>query len=141
MPYEYLDHTADLGVRGIGRTPLEAFSAGAQAVVAAMADVDRVSGQLRLEQCCTAGDIPSLFVEWLNELLYQREVEGVLFCSAVAIRLEPDDLGWTLYGVAWGEPLDLDRHTIHAEIKAATYCGLDYRTVGDKHVIQCVVDI
>ena len=141
MPYEYLDHTADLGVRGIGKTPHEALSAGAQAVIAAMADVDGVSGLRHFTQCCTAGDIPSLFVEWLNELLYQREVEGVLFCSANVTRLEQTDLGWKLEGVAWGEPLDLDRHEVYAEIKAATYYGLDYRTDGDSYVIQCVVDI
>jgi len=141
VPYEYLDHTADLGIRGIGKTPREALSAGAQAMVAAMADVSKVSGHRRFTQCCTAADVPSLFVEWLNDLLYQREVEGVLFCSACAAHLEQGEQGWKLEGVAFGEPLDPDRHEVFAEIKAATYYGLDYRKEGDMYVIQCVVDI
>ena len=39
MPYEYLDHTADLGLRATGATPQEALSEGAQAMLDAMAGV------------------------------------------------------------------------------------------------------
>jgi SHS2 domain-containing protein len=141
MPYEYLDHQADLGIRGIGATPQEALSEGAQAMLAAMANIDQIAGQQQFVQRCVARDIPSLFVEWLNELLYQREVNDVLFASARVTRLERSDQGWILEGIALGEPLDADRHEIHTEVKAATYYGLDYCVSQDRYVIQCVVDV
>ena len=141
MPYEYLDHQADLGIRGIGNTLCEALSEGAQAMLAAMADLDTVQERQRFVQRCTAPDIPALFVEWLNELLYQREVHDVLFASAHVVHLEQHSSGWTLEAVACGEPLDPDRHEIHVEVKAATYFGLAYDIQGDRHVIQCVVDL
>jgi SHS2 domain-containing protein len=141
MPYEYLDHQADLGIRGIGGTPEEALSQGAQAMLAAMADVEKVGCEQEWVQRCTAPDIPSLFVEWLNELLYQREVHDFLFASARVTRLERSEQGWFLEGVACGEPLDESRHQVYTEIKAATYSGLDYRREGDRYVVQCVVDL
>jgi SHS2 domain-containing protein len=146
MPYEYLDHQADLGIRGIGATPEEALSQGAQAMLAAMADVETVACEQEWVQHCTAPDVPALFVEWLNELLYQREVHGLLFASARVTRLSrgeggPGAEGWVLEGIACGEPLDPKRHQVYTEVKAATYSGLDYRQEGDRYMVQCVVDL
>ena len=141
MPYEYLDHQADLGIRGIGATPETALSEGAQAMLAAMADVEKVQAKRKFVQQCVAPDIPALFVEWLNELLYQRQVNDSLFASARVNRLEQTDQGWRLEGIAYGEPLDTSRHEIYTEVKAATYSGLDYRMEQGQYVIQCVVDL
>ena len=141
MPYEYLDHQADLGIRGIGATLQQALSEGAQAMLAAMANVEKVESRQSFVQRCTAPDIPSLFVEWLNELLYQRDVNDLLFASARVTGLEHSDQGWTLEGVAHGEPLDTERHETYTEVKAATYSGLDYRLEENRHIIQCVIDL
>jgi SHS2 domain-containing protein len=141
MRYEYLDHQADLGIRGIGNTPEQALSAGAQAMLAAMANVDQIDPIDRFFQSCAAPDIPSLFVEWLNELLYQREINNVLFASATVTHLGQAGGRWTLEGLAEGEPLDLERHEIYTEVKAATYSGLDYRRQGHLWIIQCIVDL
>ena len=141
MPYEYLDHLADLGIRGIGRSTEEAFSEGAQAMLAAMADTASVCPTRQFVQHCMAPDISSLFVEWLNELLYQCQVHGVLFRSASVTRIEQPGQLWVLEGVAYGEPLDAERHEPHTEVKAATYSGLDYRAEAGHYVIQCVLDV
>ena len=141
MPYEYLDHQADLGIRGIGRTPQEAFSEGAQAMLAAMADLANVKCEQQWTQRCTAPDMASLFVEWLNELLYQREIYDALFCQVHVSRLERAEQGWILEGIACGETLDSRRHTIHSEVKAATDSGLAYRQEQDQYIVQCIVDL
>jgi len=141
MPYNYLEHTADLGIQGIGATPQEAFGEGAQAMLAAMANVSQVECKQAFPLQCTAPDIPSLFVEWLNEILYQREVNDALFSSARVIRMEHSDRGWTLEGVACGEPLDLERHETFIEVKAATYSGLEYIPGELEYTIQCVLDV
>jgi len=141
MPYEYLDHLADLGIRGIGSTPEEALSEGAQAMLAAMAETSLVREQQALAQICTAQDIPALFVEWLNELLYQRQVHDLLFARARVTQLRPGGQGWTLEGTAWGEPFDPERHQVYAEVKAATYFGLSYRVLEGHYIIQCVLDV
>ena len=110
-------------------------------MLAAIADVEKVECKHKRVQHCTAVDIPSLFVEWLNEILYQREVSDLLFASAHVVHLQRTEQGWTLEGVACGEPLDQERHEIYTEIKAATYSGLEYRRERDHYLIQCVVDL
>jgi SHS2 domain-containing protein len=141
MPYEYLDHQADLGIRGIGETPESALAQGALAMFAAIADVSTVAKKTQFVQRCSAPDVPTLFVEWLNELLYQREVHNVLFACADVTRLVQDKQGWYLEGVAQGEALDLERHKVHVEIKAATYSGLAFRREGNNYLVQCIVDV
>jgi SHS2 domain-containing protein len=140
MPYHYLEHTADLGIQGIGATPQEAFGEGAQAMLATMANVAKVKCKQSYPLQCTAPDIPSLFVEWLNEILYQREVNDALFGSAHVTRLEQTEKEWMLEGIACGEPLDPERHETYIEVKAATYSGLEY-IPGEKYTIQCVLDV
>jgi tRNA nucleotidyltransferase (CCA-adding enzyme) len=141
MPYEYLDHTADLGIRGIGATLEEAFSEGARAMLAAMADLTQIEESQSFPIQCTASDIPFLFVEWLNEILYQRQVKDVLLRTAVVTHLEKEGDGWSLEGTARGEPLDLQRHETLTEVKAATFSGLDYRQEGEYHILECVLDV
>ena len=141
MPYEYLDHTADLGIRGIGTTLEQAFSEGALAMLAAMANVDTIQRVRSVFIHCTAPDLAFLFVEWLNEILYQIQVNDMLLNSARVDRLEQSDAGWTLKGVGWGEPLDPQRHETYTEVKAATLSGLEYRCEKGQHVIQCILDV
>ena len=141
MPYEYLDHTADLGIRGIGTTLEQAFGEGARAMLAAMANVDTVKCTHSVPICCRAPDIPFLFVEWLNEILYQREVNDMLLNSALVTRLEQGDAGCAVEGMAHGETYDPERHETYTEVKGATLAGLEYRCEQGRHVIQCILDV
>ena len=141
MPYQYLDHTADLGIRAIGDTLEDAFGQGAQAMLDAIADVQYLEPQLACPVTCSAPDIPALFCEWLNELLYLAEIHSTLWQRAGVTRLERTGAEWTLEGTAQGEPLDLDRHVLHTEVKAATYAGLAYRQSKGQHILECVLDL
>lgn len=141
MPYEYLDHTADLGIRAAGDTLEQAFGQGAQAMLDAIADTHSIQPQLACEVTCSAPDIPALFCEWLNELLYQAEVQRAVWQSAHVDRVWQTGADWMLEGAARGETLDLNRHVLHTEVKAATYAGLSYRQIGGQHILECVLDL
>ncbi len=141
MPYEYLDHEADVGLRGIGATPEEAMAEGARAMLHVMVNPETVTPTVEIPVCCQAGDLESLFVALLNELLYLREVSATTLVDCRVTRLEQTEDGWTLEGIAAGEPLTADKHEFLTEVKAATYFGLKYYMEGDWHVFQCVVDV
>lgn len=141
MSYQYLDHTADLGIRAVGNTLEQAFGQGAQAMLDAIADTHDIQPQLACQVTCSAPDIPALFCEWLNELLYQAEIHSALWQNARVSRLERIGSEWVLEGAAHGEPLDPERHILHTEIKAATYAGLDYRQSDGQHILECVLDL
>jgi len=141
MPYEYIDHEADIGIRGIGHDLAEAFAEGARAMFGIMADLEAIAPVEQVTVQCEAPDPEALFVELLNELLFQREMRGLLFkaCEVKALRQGPR--GWHLEASAWGETLNPDRHEILTEVKAATYSGLKIYREDDQYVVQCVVDV
>jgi len=142
VPYEYLDHTADVGLRGRGQTLAEALAHGALGLLNLMVDLERVEPKRKVAIECEAGDPAALFVELLNELLAQRELEGMFFGDFEVTRLEQTADGYRLQGVARGEPMDIERHQPKVEVKAATYGGLKYFVdENGEHVVQCVLDL
>ncbi|QAA76782.1 MAG: hypothetical protein BIP78_1016 [Candidatus Bipolaricaulis sibiricus] len=140
MPYEILDHVADAGVRGIGRTVDEAFAEAARGTFALMGDLDRIEPKTAVTLEVEADSLESLLVEWLGELLRERDVQGMLF-SRFETRITARGQRWHLIGQAWGEPIDRRRHRLGVEVKAATYAGVRVKPTHDGWMAQCVVDL
>jgi len=141
MPFEHLDHEADAGVRGIGKTLEEAFAEGARGMFALQVELDRVASREAVEIECHADSLETLFVAWLGELLFQRDFTGMVF-SRFEVQIQKEDDGYLLCGKAWGEPLDPERHRAMVEVKAATYSGLKLgRTSEGDYYVQCIVDL
>lgn len=40
-----------------------------------------------------------------------------------------------------GEPVNLEKHTVKTEVKAATYAGLSYEKKEGRHIVQCILDV
>lgn len=142
MPYTYLDHEADVGIRATGSTLKEAFEQGAKAMLNVMWDISKVEQRQNVSIECAAGDIPELFVEMLNEILFKQDVEGLALArfQVDEIKKQPDDK-YKLRGTAFGEPLNLDKHTVKTEVKAATYAGLKFEQKNGEYMLQCIVDV
>ncbi len=141
MPYEILDHEADAGIRGIGCTLEEAFAEAARAMFALQVELERVEPKEEVRVKCQADTLEGLFVAWLGELLFQRDLTGLVF-SRFEVELNQQEGGsYRLSGRAWGEPLDPERHRAKVEVKAATYSGLKIGKTDDRYYAQCVVDL
>ena len=134
--WEHFPHDADVGVRGFGATVTEAFEQAAQALTAVVTQT-RVEPKVRVEVTCEAPDLELLFVEWLNSVIYEMAVRGMLF-GRFAVRIE----GTRLAGTLWGEPVDVERHAPACEPKGATYTALKVAT-DDKGLwsAACIVDV
>jgi len=134
--WEHFPHDADVGVKGFGATPAEAFEHAAEALTAVMTHSE-VKPKVRVEVSCEAPDIELLFVEWLNAVIYEMAVRGMLF-GRFAVRIE----GMRLNGVLWGEPVDVERHAPACEPKGATYTAL--KVAADNNgswSAACIVDV
>jgi SHS2 domain-containing protein len=135
-PFETFEHKADMGIRGFGRTVEEAFENGARALFSVMVDVDSVEAKTRQEIECSAGDVEALFVEWLNRLLSEADMAGLVF-SKFGVKIDNGKLtGW-----AMGEKLNQEKHKPIVEVKAATYHMLKVERADDGFLAQCVVDV
>lgn len=139
-PFGYLEHTADACLRGIGETREEAFCEAARAMFHLMVDIEQVRPQKRVQVLVTAENIELLLVEWLAELLVQRDLEDVLL-SRFCVYISENDRRFDLQGEGWGEPLDPARHRVKTEVKGIAYAGLHVCREEGQWIAQCVVDI
>ena len=142
MPYEFIEHEADIGIRAWGKTIDEAFIEGAKALFDIMVDIKKVEKVNSADIECEANDIPALFVEWLNRLLAKADINGMAFSDFKISKINPvDGKRYELKAKAFGEKLDRSKHGVKIEAKAATYFGLKYEVKGGVHYLQCLIDL
>jgi tRNA nucleotidyltransferase (CCA-adding enzyme) len=134
--WEHFPHEADIGVRGIGSTKVEAFAEAAAAMMAASIDIGRIRPSERVEIACAAPDDELLLVDWLNALIYEMAARRMVFA-----RFEVEIAGGKLAASAWGEPVDVARHEPAVEVKGATYTALKVAPSDGGWIAQCVVDV
>ena len=140
MPFEYLEHTADVALRGIGETVEEAFAEAARGMTNLMVDVEAVRPAERLAVRRSAEQVELLLVEWLAAFLAEKDVTGRFF-SRFHLGIASHRGGCELHGEAWGERLDPGRHAPRLEVKGISYAGLRVAREGARWVAQCVVDV
>ena len=137
MPWEHFPHGADIGVRGIGATPGEAFEQAALALTGVITEPAGVTARTAVEIHCEAPDDELLFADWLNALIYEMSTLNMLF-GRFAVAIEDHRLAAT----AWGETVVRERHYPAVEVKGATYTALSVAHRDDgAWIAQCVVDV
>jgi SHS2 domain-containing protein len=135
--WEHFAHDADIGVRGWGRTPAEAFAQAALAMTAVITDPATIRPIQTVVIESHARNLDLLLYRWLNALIYEMATQSLLFAE-YEVRIE--DL--RLAGVARGEKVDRARHAPAVEVKGATLTELAVveRPPG-RWLAQCVVDV
>jgi tRNA nucleotidyltransferase (CCA-adding enzyme) len=135
--WEHFAHDADIGVRGYGATPAEAFEQAAAALTAAVTNPATVATTSHVDVQCEAPDAELLLVDWLNALIYEMATRRMCF-ARFRVRID----GQRLTAHAWGEPVDPARHDLVVEPKGATYTALRVAPAADgTWVAQCVIDV
>jgi len=134
--WEHFEHEADMGLRGFGATPAEAFEQTALALSAVVTDLDSIRADEAVAIHCDAPDLELLLAEWLNGVIYEMATRRMLF-SRFQVRLADG----FLEGLAWGERVEPDRHHPAVEVKGATYTALRVAPHEDGWMAQTVVDV
>jgi SHS2 domain-containing protein len=150
VSYRFLDHTADVGVEIAAPSLGDLFSEAAAAFTDTVTvhSAVRAAEERRVE--ATADGLEELMVDWLGELLYLFDSEGLLVGEAEVeiARAEAapesgapesgwhlselnDDRGleggWHLSARVHGEVYEPERHPVKVLIKAVTYHELVVR--------------
>ena len=134
--FEIVDHTADVGIIAYGADMSQAFANAARALFSLITELDDVDEVLHRDIELTASDEESLLVEWLNELIYQFDTEGIIFKRFDIIQLDNTQLKARSYG----EKVDSSKHKLKTGVKAATYHMLKVDK-GDGCKVQVLFDI
>ena len=130
-----IDHTADLGFDLWGGTLEELYAEGVVAIGELCFDRSAVLPRQRRPLAVAATNREELLVRWLHEIYLI--VESDMWLTAAAVTLVDDGIE----GVLHGEPFDGARHTVHTEIKAITYHGLEVSHDGALWRATVVVDV
>ncbi len=134
MPFEELEHTADVRIRVRGESIPHLFGEAARAMFQTMYGTctnPSISRTVTLE----CADTECLLADLLSELLFISEVEDVVFCS-FAVEIE----GTRLRVEGSGEPLDPTRHT-GREIKGISYSGLRIQERDGEYLVEIIFDV
>src|SRR5687767_12084324 len=140
MPYEFFDHTGDVGVTLWGRTLDELFGSAAAAFSDTITPLAGVDPRRAEELDVAAPELDLLLVDFLSELLYRFDTRGWLTREA-DVEIRNKDGGWTLEGTLRGERLDPARHSVKVLIKAVTYHGLHIKEDDGQWTANVVFDI
>jgi len=134
--FEILDHTADVGIIAYGNDMKQAFANTAKGLFSLITELDNINEVLYRDIELVAPDQESLLVEWLNELIYLFDAEGVIFRRFDIVELDATRLKARSYG----EKVDSSKHKLKTGVKAATYHMLKVdKTDGCK--VQVLLDI
>jgi tRNA nucleotidyltransferase (CCA-adding enzyme) len=134
--WEHFPHDADVGLRGWGATPAQAFEQAACALTAVVTQAE-VNPKIAVRLTCEAQDLELLFVEWLNAIIYEMAVRNMLF-GRFLVRIQNGRLEGTL----WGEPVNVERHAPACEPKGATYTALRVaKDIDGRWSAACIVDV
>jgi len=132
----HFSHEADIGVAGRGASLGEAFAAAALAMTRVITEAP-VAATVRVPIRCSAPDAELLLVEWLNALVFEMATRHLLF-GRFEVRVADGELD----AVAFGEPIDRERHQPAVEVKGATFTALRVaRDDAGDWVAGCVIDV
>lgn len=139
---EQFEHGADVGVRGRGATPGEAFAGAATALTTLWAsDPASVRPLVRETVTCEAEDLERLLVAFLDELIYLFASRRLILAELEVEIQAPPGGPARLTARGAGERFDPTRHESTVEPKGATLTCLKVGRNGDGWFAQCVVDV
>lgn len=136
MGYELRPHTADVAAEATGETLGAAFGATADGMAAAMADEWPEGGE-RYELAVSAESREALLFDYLDDLIYERDVRSVLPVDNEGVVSEADG-DWQFEGNYRG--VDLAAVTAR-DLKAITYSEMTVEETPDGWRIYVVFDV
>ena len=135
--FELQSHTADVAVEATASTLSGVFGATAEGLAAAHVDELPATGGSTHDLSVTAESPTALLFDYLDRLIYLRDVENVLPVDNEA-QVEAVDGEWRVTASFRGVPIE----TIAArEVKAATYSEMDLSERNGEWHAYVVLDV
>jgi SHS2 domain-containing protein len=135
--YEIFEHTADIGVRIIGKDPKDLFKNAGLAIFQISSrkqfTKNKKHSLVTIKQ--KADNLEELFINWLNELISLSSAKGLIFYNIEIIKFEDNGLEALCTGS------DIENYKVNIEIKAATYCELQIDKLGPNWAAKVIFDV
>jgi len=138
MSHELREHTADVAVDATGESLGALFAAVADGLTAAQCDDVPVDVGERFAVAVESESVESLLFDYLDELVYERDVREVLPADHEATVTRTAGDGWRVDASARGIPFEaVDAR----EVKAVTYSEMTVEETADGWHAYVVFDV
>jgi len=135
--YEFIKHTADIGIKVYGKDKKSLFLNAAYAFFALITDLETVTPKKEIKLEVKGEDLEDLFFNWLDELLFLFDTKGF-----VGREVSIEKIGQkTILAKIKGETFDPQRHPLNACIKAVTYHDFKVQKINNHFQAQVIFDI
>ena len=139
--FEFLEHTADVYIRALGKTMEEAYENSALAMFEVMTDTDKVAQTQEQTLQVEAEDQYGLLYNWLEALLVKFETEGMLYSKFQIVDWKETEETFKFKAKVWGEKFDPQKHPQKVGVKAVTYHRMMIIREKDSVVLEFILDI
>jgi SHS2 domain-containing protein len=124
MPYRYLEGLtmADVAFEATGKTLEEMFASAADAMMTTQVkDIKKVGQTVEKDFTIDAPDEERLLHNFLQELIFYKDAERLLFSGYELKITKAKGAGFALKVKAKGEPLDMKKHELLVDVKAVSW--------------------
>jgi SHS2 domain-containing protein len=135
--FEILDHTADIGLIIYGDNLKSLFENAGEGFFHLITDLRKVRRRVKRRINIGGESLDRLMVDWLSELLYLHDVEGLLFKGFKIESVGENGLRAVVKGEAFQEKI----HVIKTEVKAVTYHRIEVRKENGRWRAQIIFDL
>jgi len=140
--YKFLEKfvTADMAFEAYGSDLSELFTNAASAVAAAMVDPKSMAPKIKKAIKMQNRELPNLMIDFLNEIIYYKDAESILFPKASVKVTESNGL-YKLAADLAGDKIDFAKHKVEADVKSATWHMFELQKKGKSWYTRVVLDI
>lgn len=131
---------ADTAFTVKGKDENELFENAGTALFSAMADTSKIEPKITRTFFLTGNELDVLLFDFLNELLFYKDSEHLLF-SSFTVSIKTDNSKLRLESSVSGEEAQPDKHTITTDIKAVTMHLFEVTKSTQGYTARVVVDI
>ena len=140
MPFHFIENVtrADIAFEATGKTLSELFASSAQAVIEAMANPKTILPKITKKIVKKEETVESLLFEFLEEIIYLKDVEGMVFSDVLVLVNEK-----TLEATATlhGDHINTKTQELHQDVKAITMHYYKVEHKNQEWRTQIVLDI
>ena len=137
MPYQFLEHTADVKFRAEGLTIEEMFSEAAKALSETIRGNIKILEQKEESFEVTGTDMEVLLYNFLEEFLFLLDAKDFLMSSIKSVEVDREN--FKIRCVVVGD--SAEKYKFTNDVKAVTYSEMFLKEERGKWICQVVLDV
>lgn len=138
--YRFLPHTADVMFEAFGETLEELFENAALALEETMVKTSTIKCNESYEITLNSGNPTDLLYDFLSELIFVKDTEGLLFSKFGAV-ISHEGKEYKLFAKCEGEKINQDKHELLDDAKAITMHEFEVVKDKDRWYAKVIVDV